>query len=118
MVRYGVPILTVVWNNYNYQAVRAVYARYTRRMKETGQYHAMYLGDPEIDFVKLAESQGVRGEKVTEPGAIQAALTRGIQATKEGNPYLVEVVVSRTGEGAESIWHQKFNLASRRTRRV
>ena len=118
MVRYGVPILTVVWNNYNYQAVRAVYARYARRMKETGQYHAMYLGDPVIDFVKLADSQGVRGEKVTEPGAINAALKRGIQATKDGNPYLVEVVVSRTGEGAESTWHQKFNLASQRTKRV
>ncbi len=118
MVRYGVPVLTVVWNNYNYQAVRNVYARYTKRMAETGHYHGMYLGDPEIDFVKLAESQGVHGERVTEPGDIAGALKRGIQATRNGNPYLVEVVISRVGTGAESTWHQKFNLAAERTKMV
>lgn len=118
MARYGVPILTVVWNNYNYQTVRNAYVRYGKRMAATGQYHGLYLGDPKIDFVKLAESQGVRGEKITEPGDIKAALSRGIQATRDGKPYLVEVVISRVGGGAESTWHQKFNLAAQRSRMV
>jgi thiamine pyrophosphate-dependent acetolactate synthase large subunit-like protein len=118
MVRYGVPVLTVVWNNYNYQAVRNVFERYNKRMLGTGQYHGMYLGDPEIDFVKLAESQGVRGEKVTAAGDIKAALRRGIQATRNGDPYLVEVVVSRLGPGADSTWHQKFSLAAERKKKV
>jgi thiamine pyrophosphate-dependent acetolactate synthase large subunit-like protein len=118
MVRYGVPVLTVVWNNYNYQAVRNVFERYNKRMLGTGQYHGMYLGDPEIDFVKLAESQGVRGEKVTAAGDIKAALRRGIQATRDGQPYLVEVVVSRLGPGADSTWHQKFSLAAERNKKV
>jgi benzoylformate decarboxylase len=113
MVRYGVPILVVVSNNYNYQTVRNRFAR-AKRMAATGHYHGMFLGDPEIDFVQLARSQGVRGEKVTDPGEIQSALRRGIQANKDGNSYLVEVVVSRVGVGAESTWHQEFNLASRR----
>jgi benzoylformate decarboxylase len=116
MVRYGVPVLTVVWNNYNYQTVRNSYVRYGKRMAETGRFHGLYLGDPEIDFVKLAESQGVRGERVGEPGAIQAALKRGIQATKDGKPYLVEVIIARVGGGAESTWHQKFSLAAQRTK--
>ena len=34
------------------------------RMKETGHYHGLYIGDPDIDFVKLADSQGVKGERV------------------------------------------------------
>jgi thiamine pyrophosphate-dependent acetolactate synthase large subunit-like protein len=118
MARYGVPILTVVWNNYNYQTVRNAYVRYGKRMAATGQFHGLYLGDPEIDFVKLAESQGVRGEKVTEPGEIKAALARGIKATRDGRPYLVEIVISRVGGGAESTWHQKFNLAAQRSRMV
>jgi thiamine pyrophosphate-dependent acetolactate synthase large subunit-like protein len=118
MARYGVPILTVVWNNYNYQTVRNAYVRYGKRMAATGRFHGLYLGDPEIDFVKLAESQGVRGEKVTEPGEIKAALSRGIQATRDGRPYLVEIVISRVGGGAESTWHQKFNLAAQRSRMV
>jgi hypothetical protein len=68
------------------------------------------------DLLRIISS--VRSEKVTEPGAIQGALKRGIQATKDGNPSLGEVTVSRTGVGAESTWHQKFNLASLRTKRV
>lgn len=118
MVRYGVPVLTVVWNNYNYQTVRNSYVRYGKRMADTGHYHGLYLGDPEIDFVKLAESQGVRGEKVTEAGDIRTALKRGIQATRDGKPYLIEVIISRVGNGSESTWHQKFNLAATRTKMV
>jgi len=118
MARYSVPILTVVWNNYNYQTVRNAYVRYGKRMAATGQFHGLYLGDPEIDFVKLAESQGVRGEKVTEPGDLKAALTRGIQATRDGKPYLVEIIISRVGGGADSTWHQKFDLAAQRSRNV
>ena len=78
----------------------------------------MYLGDPDIDFAKLAESQGVKGEKVEEAGGIEAALKRGIAATRDGKPYLVEVAISRLGGGAESTWHEKFNLAGKRKRRV
>ncbi len=43
---------------------------------------------------------------------------RGIAATREGRPFLIDVVVSRTGGGADSTWHQEFNLAKTRTRRV
>jgi thiamine pyrophosphate-dependent acetolactate synthase large subunit-like protein len=118
MVRYSIPVLVVVWNNYNYQSVRNAFMRYSGRMAETGHFHGMYLGDPEIDFVKLAESQKVRGEKVTEPGEIQAALKRGIQATKNGDPYLVEIIISRVGAGADSTWHQRFSLAEQRKRMV
>jgi len=49
---------------------------------------------------------------------VQAALKRGVQATKDGRSYLVEVMVARTGAGAESTWHQKFDLASTRKRLV
>jgi thiamine pyrophosphate-dependent acetolactate synthase large subunit-like protein len=118
MARYAVPVLVVVWNNHNYQSVRNAFTRYAGRMAQTGRFHGMYLGDPEIDFVKLAESQGVRGERVTEPAAIAAALKRGAQAARDGRPYLVEVVVARVGPGADSTWHQKFSLAEQRKRMV
>src|SRR5712692_8687886 len=63
--RFGVPVLTVVWNNHDYQTVRFAYHNYKGKMAATGHYSGMYLGDPDIDFVKLAESQGVSGEKVS-----------------------------------------------------
>ena len=116
--RYGIPVLNVVWNNKNYQTVRRSFSRYRGKMAETGQYAGIYLGDPDIDFVKLAQSQSVEGEKVTSPEEIEPALKRGIQKTREGKPYLIDVLVSRVGPGAESAWYQKFNLAKTRTKKV
>jgi thiamine pyrophosphate-dependent acetolactate synthase large subunit-like protein len=117
-VRYGVPVLTVVWNNLNYQTVRHAYHSYNGRMAKSGHYAGMYLGDPDIDFVKLAESQGVAGQKVATAEALESALKRGIAATRDGKPYLVEVATARVGGGAESTWYEKFNLAEKRKRRV
>lgn len=114
MARYQVPVLTVVWNNRSYQTVRNAYHRYNRRMAATGRYHGAYLGDPAIDFVKLAESQGMRGERVTNPSDIAAALRRGAAAVAGGSPYLIEFIVACVGGGAESTWHQEFRLGQRR----
>jgi benzoylformate decarboxylase len=113
MARHSTAVLTIVWNNRNYQTVRNGAYRYNRRMVETGKYPGLYLGDPDIDFVKLAESQGVRGERVTSPGDIAAALKRGTAATRAGDPYLIEFVVARIGGGAESTWYQKVRPAGR-----
>ena len=35
-----------------------------------------------------------------------------------GKPYLVQVDIARYGGGAHSTWHQKFDLAQRRKRKV
>ena len=40
-------------------------------------------------------------------------MKRGIQATKNGNPYLIDVAIARTGGGAESTWHEGFKLTSK-----
>jgi benzoylformate decarboxylase len=109
MKRYDVPVLTIVWNNKYYQTVRNNFYYFGPRMKATGKYYGLYIGDPDIDFVKLAESQGVRGERVTAAADIRAALARGIRATRDGNPYLIEVMVARVGPGADSTWYQKYS---------
>lgn len=111
--RYGIPVLTIVWNNKNYQTVRSSFDRYRGKMAETGHYAGVYLGDPDIDFVKLAQSQGVEGERVRSPEDIESALKRGIQKTRDGKPYLIDVLVARVGAGSESTWYQKFNLAEK-----
>ena len=118
IARYGIPVLTVVWNNCNYQTVRRSYSRYGGKMAKNQHFVGTYLGDPQIDFVKLAQSQGIEGERVTEPQVLTPALQRGIAATRAGSPYLIDVVISRIGAGAESTWHQQFNLAKLRKREV
>jgi benzoylformate decarboxylase len=114
MARHQTAVLTIVWNNHNYQTVRSGAYRYNKRMTETGKYPGLYLGDPDIDFVKLAESQGVTGQRVTSAGDIAAALKKGTAATRSGNPYLIEFVVSRIGGGADSTWYQKVKPAGTR----
>ena len=116
--RYEIPVLTVVSNNRNYQTVRRAYHRYGGKMAESDQYTGMYLGDPDISFAELARSQGVAGEKVNESSELRPALKRGIEAVREGRPYVVDVETARYGGGAVSEWHQKFSLAERRTRSV
>jgi benzoylformate decarboxylase len=113
--RYGIPVMTVIWNNKNYQTVRQGFHRYGGKMASTGHYAGMYLGDPDIDFVQLAQSQGVKGEKASTPAELEKALKRGVQAGKDGNPYVVEVATARIGDGADSTWHEGFKLNQRRT---
>ena len=116
--RYEIPVLTVVSNNRNYQTVRRAYHRYGGKMVKNNQYTGMYLGDPDISFAELAKSQGVAGEKVKESSELEAALRRGVEATREGRPYVVDVETARYGGGADSEWHQKFSLADKRTKDV
>ena len=81
-------------------------------MAKSGHYPGMYLGDPDIDFVKLAGSQGVPGERVEKGDQLEAALRRGAAATRDGSPYLLDVEIARYGDGAASTWYQKFDLAT------
>jgi len=116
--RYRIPVLTVVWNNRNYQTVRHSFYAYKGRMASSGKYAGMYLGDPDIDFVQLAASQGVGGERVERGSQLEAALKRGIAASRDGKPYLVEVVVACYGGGSDSTWHETFSLAERGKQRT
>jgi len=119
MARYGLPILTIVWNNLNYQTVRTNFHAFGGEMAKQERYPEVYLGDPEVDFAMLAKSQGIEGSAVREPHDLPAALRRGVEAIAAGEPYLLDVRVATVGAGADSTWHQRFKLRrsaeSRRT---
>lgn len=114
MARYQAPVLTLVWNNENYQTVRYNFDAYGGHMAQTEQYIGMYLGNPSIDFVMLARSQGIEGQRVATTGDLQTALQRGIAATRAGQPYMIEVCTRRVGPGAKSTWHQGAGQLSQR----
>jgi len=118
MARYSVPLLAIVWNNRNYQTVRHGFSRFDGNMEKSGHYAGMYLGNPNIEYVGLAKSQGVNGEKAETASEFEAALKRGIAATRSGEPYVIDVMISRIGGGADSTWYQAFNLAETRSRMV
>ncbi len=112
MARYGLPILTVVWNNMQYQTVRTNFARWGGNMADQNKYPETFLGDPAIDYVMLAGAQGIEGEHVHEPSELDAALQRAKQVQAGGEPYLLDVHITNLGAGADQSWYKAFSLNS------
>jgi benzoylformate decarboxylase len=86
------------------------------RSYQTGRDMVCYLGNPDVNYASLAQGFGVEGEVVSEPGDLRAALERGMRATIEGRPYLLDVHVERSGSLATSTWHPEFSVAALRGR--
>jgi len=112
MARYSLPILTVVWNNMQYQTVRTNFASWGGSMKEQNRYPETFLGDPAIDFVMLAKAQGIDGMHVHEPGELEAALQRGRDAQAAGEPFVLDVHIANVGAGADQSWYMPYALQS------
>jgi benzoylformate decarboxylase len=113
MARYNTAVLTVVSNNETYQVVRTNWAREMpdSKMVREGKYPGLFLSSPAVDYVALARSQGVDGERVATAKELEPALRRGLErVTKENRPYLIDVTVAREGVGAESTWYQDWQL--------
>ena len=110
MARYSLPILTIIWNNLQYQTVRANFAAWGGSFKSQNRYPETFLGDPEIDFVMLAKAQGIEGMLVREPGELDAAMRRGRSAQAAGQPFVLDVRIANVGAGADQSWYMRYAL--------
>jgi thiamine pyrophosphate-dependent acetolactate synthase large subunit-like protein len=118
MSRYDAPIVVVVCNNRSYDEPRNNILMKDGRCREENKDMICYLGGPDVEFTHLAGAYGVRGERVSHPGELKPALQRAIATTRGGRPYLLDVLVARTGLAADSTWHPRYSLAAARTRKV
>jgi acetolactate synthase I/II/III large subunit len=86
--QYGIGLVTVLFNNESFGNVR--------RDQET-RYQGRVIGADLVnpDFMKLAESFGVKGHRVHSPAELKPVLARAIAA---GEPCLIEAVVARGSE--------------------
>jgi len=116
--RYRAPILVVVMNNHSYNNERNRIMSRRGRAYQTGRDMVCYLGDPDVNYVKLAAGFGVEGEVVEKPDGIRAAIGRGLKSTADGRAYVLDIHLERTGSLATSTWHPEFSIDSMRTRRV
>jgi tartronate-semialdehyde synthase len=86
--QHNVPVIVVIINN-GYLSLIRQNQRYAYEYEYAVDLTYDGLG---VDFVKLAESFGAYGERVTEPEEIRSAFERAVQS---GKPAVVDVVVER-----------------------
>ena len=110
--RYDAPLLIVVMNNHCYNETRnRNLSASAGQQFQTGRELTSYLGDPDVDFAKIAEAYSIKGEKIYDPKDLGSALKRAVKTMKDGRPYLLDLEVARDGIFAESTWHSGFSVA-------
>jgi acetolactate synthase-1/2/3 large subunit len=85
-VRCDIPILSILFNNFSMAMEFPLMKSSRNRFKST---------DISGNYADFAKALGGYGERVTEPGQIGDALRRGIAATKEGRPALLEFITTQ-----------------------
>jgi acetolactate synthase-1/2/3 large subunit len=96
---HRIPLLYVMFNNRGYHRetmhIQRMAARHERGI-DTYRIGTA-LGDPDINFAKLASSMGVYSEgPISDPSRLREALRRALAVVRKGEPALVDVVTQPT----------------------
>jgi len=92
---YGLPFLTVVFDNQSYAAMKQHDRHYAEGWAvKGGEYYGVYM-DPKPDYAKIAEAFGGFGETVEEPAEVKPALERAVEEMGEGRLSLLDVILKQ-----------------------
>jgi benzoylformate decarboxylase len=119
--RYNIPVIIVIMNNRSYDSERQALfmtSQVVKKNEDLWKDMACYLGDPVVDFIKIADGFDIGGERITRPDNLKAGFARAAAVIREGRPYVIEAVIARQGKGADSTWHPEISIADRRTRKI
>jgi thiamine pyrophosphate-dependent acetolactate synthase large subunit-like protein len=92
---HKIPMLTVMWNNraYHQEIMHLQRMANWRQRDVSTAYVGTTIRDPFVNYAKLAEALGHVGiGPISDPKDLGAALKRGIEAVKMGEPVLIDVV--------------------------
>lgn len=87
--RESLDVTTVVFANRGYQSLKQELYKVGANPGRTA-LDMLEIGEPALDWVSLARSMGVPGERVTDAAGLSQALGRGLAAP---GPYLIEAAV-------------------------
>ncbi|MDH3350256.1 MAG: thiamine pyrophosphate-binding protein [Gammaproteobacteria bacterium] len=118
MSRYDIPVMTVVTNNGCYEETRWQMMNRAGRAAKAGRDYMSRLGDPDVDFTKLAAAYDIPGAIVANTDELRPAIKRGLQTLREGRPFMLDVRTRTLGPGADLTWYPDFSVAKQRTRKV
>ncbi len=92
---HRLPMLVIMHNNRAYHQ-ELMYAQFMAGVRGRGgdrSHVGTTLRDPYISYAKMGEAYGVESEgPISDPSKLKAALERGVNAVKEGRPYLIDVL--------------------------
>jgi benzoylformate decarboxylase len=118
IARYEAPMLIVVMNNHSYNESRARNMLNGGKLYDAGRDFNGYLGDPSVDFTKIAEAYGLKGEKVTRAGDLAPALQRSLRSMRDGKAVVLDVDVAVDGAPiSQPTWYQRHSIAEIRRKK-
>jgi thiamine pyrophosphate-dependent acetolactate synthase large subunit-like protein len=92
---HRLPLLTVMHNNRAWHQ-EYMFIEYMAGVRGRGANRAeigSVLRDPYIDYAKMAAGYGMAGEgPISDPSKLSAALKRGVDSAKRGEPYMIDVI--------------------------
>jgi acetolactate synthase I/II/III large subunit len=89
----GLATLTIITNNQMWYAVRmATLGMYPDGRAAGANRLPLVDLQPTPDYAKIIEACGGTGERIEDPAALPAAIARGLAATREGVPALIDVI--------------------------
>jgi len=118
MSRYDIPVMTVVLNNRCYEETRWQILNRGGRAGQANRDYISYLGDPDVDFTKLASAYSIPGAVVSNSEQLRPAIQKGLRTLKDGRPFMLDVRTRTLGVGANSTWYPDYSVANERTRKV
>jgi thiamine pyrophosphate-dependent acetolactate synthase large subunit-like protein len=118
IARYEAPMLIVIMNNHSYNESRARNMLNGGIFYEAGKDFNGYLGDPNVEFTKVAEAYGVKGEKVKSAGDLAPVLQRCVRSMRDGKAVVLDIDVAVDGAPlSQPTWYQRYSIADIRKKR-
>ena len=119
IARYEAPMLIVIMNNHSYNESRDRNMLNGGVFYEAGKDFNGYLGDPNVEYTKIAEAYGLKGEKVKAASDLPAALQRSLKNMRDGKAVVLDIDIAADGPAlSQSTWYQRYSIADIRKKRL
>jgi benzoylformate decarboxylase len=89
------------------------------RLYEAGKDFNGYLGDPNVEYTKIAEAYGLKGEKVKNAGDLAPTLQRCLKSMRDGKAVVLDIDIAADGPAlSQGNWYQRYSVAAIRKKKL
>ena len=92
---HNIPLLNIIYNNRAYHQ-EVMHMQRMASWRQRGVENALIgtvITDPNINFATVAQGMGVEGiGPIEDPNDLSAAIRRGIEVVKSGEPVVIDVI--------------------------